>query len=60
MEFGEILKTSESGVGLFDTLLTIYKQLSDDITAATILPYGEPGGSPEIYEKINPKTGRDV
>jgi hypothetical protein len=30
----------------------------DDITAAQVVKSGEPGGSPEIYEKINPKTGR--
>jgi hypothetical protein len=30
----------------------------DDITAAQMVKVGEPGGSPEIYEKINTKTGK--
>ncbi len=56
--WGEILKTSNSGVELFDLVLSRYKNVRDDITTATLLKTGEPGGSPEIYEKINPKTGK--
>jgi alpha-galactosidase len=56
--WGEILKTSDSGVRLFDSILTKYKQVRNDITAAKMVSSGEPGGSPEIYEKINPKTGK--
>jgi alpha-galactosidase len=56
--WGEILKTSDSGVRLFDSVLTRYKLVREDITAAKMVISGEPGGSPEIYEKINPKTGK--
>ena len=56
--WGEILKTSENGVRLFDSVITRYKMVRDDITAAQMVKVGEPGGSPEIYEKINPKTGK--
>ena len=31
-----------------------------DITQATLIREGEVGGSPEIYEKIHPTTGRGV
>jgi alpha-galactosidase len=56
--WGEILKTSNSGVQLFDTVLTKYKQVREDITLARMKASGEPGGSPEIYEKINPENGK--
>ena len=56
--WGEILKTSEGGARLFDTILAKYKQVRGDITAASMVSLGEPGGSPEVYEKINPKTGK--
>jgi alpha-galactosidase len=56
--WGEILKTSDDGTKHFETILTKYKQLRDDITAAKVLITGETGGSPEIYEKINPLTGK--
>ena len=56
--WGEILKTSDSGVKLFDSILTKYKIVRDDITAAQLVKTGEPGGSPEVYEKIYPATGK--
>jgi alpha-galactosidase len=56
--WGEILKTSEEGTKHFDTILSKYKQIREDITAAKIIISGETGGSPEIYEKINPLTGK--
>jgi alpha-galactosidase len=56
--WGEVLKTSDSGVRLFDTVLTKYKQVRKEITVAKMITAGEPGGSPEIYEKINPLTGK--
>jgi alpha-galactosidase len=56
--WGEILKTSDNGVKLFDSVLTKYKLIRDDITSAQMIKTGEPGGSPEVYEKINQKTGR--
>ena len=45
-------------VKLFDSILTKYKLVRDDITAAQMIKSGEPGGSPEVYEKINPKTAK--
>ncbi len=39
-------------------MLSKYKTIRNDITAAQLVKVGEPGGSPEIYEKINPKTGK--
>lgn len=56
--WGEILKTSDAGVELFNNILSKYKTVRDDITAAQMIRTGEPGGSPEVYEKINPKTGK--
>ncbi len=56
--WGEILKTSDSGVKLFDSVLTLYKTIREDITKAQLIKTGEPGGSPEIYEKINPATNK--
>jgi alpha-galactosidase len=56
--WGEILKTSDEGVRLFDTVLTKYKQVRKEITATKMITSGEPGGSPEIYEKIDPQTGK--
>ncbi len=51
--WGEILKTSDEGVRFFDTVLSNYKRVRKDITEAQMIYTGEPGGSPEIYEKIN-------
>jgi alpha-galactosidase len=56
--WGEILKTSDKGVLLFDSVLTRYKLIRDDITAAKMVSSGEPGGSPEIYEKINQQQAK--
>ncbi|MDQ3842999.1 MAG: alpha-galactosidase, partial [Bacteroidota bacterium] len=56
--WGELLKTSEKGVALFDSVIARYKTIREDITAAQLVQSGEPGGSPEIYEKINPATGK--
>ncbi len=56
--WGEILNTSPEATQLFSHVLSKYKQISNDITLATLLSYGEPGESSEIYEKINPATGK--
>jgi alpha-galactosidase len=56
--WGEILKTSDAGVELFNNILSKYKTIRDDITTASMVKTGEPGGSPEVYEKVNPKTGK--
>lgn len=56
--WGEILKASDEGVHLFDSILSKYKAVRPFITAAQMVTTGEPGGSPEIYEKIDPATGK--
>ncbi len=58
--WGEILKTSPEGVALFHNILEKYKQVRDDVMAAAPVHIGRPGDTPEIYEKINPETGRGV
>jgi alpha-galactosidase len=56
--WGEILSASDEGVKYMSKTLSQYKKVRDDITKAKIIITGEQGGSPEIYEKINPKTGK--
>jgi alpha-galactosidase len=58
--WGEILKTSPEGVDLFNEILQKYKIVKNDITFSSLIPYGSPGESIEIYEKINPETGKGV
>ena len=56
--WGDLLTVSENGVGLFGKVLGLYKQVREDITAASPVCTGIVGGSPEVHEKINPVTGR--
>ena len=58
--WGEILKTSPEGVVLFHDILDKYKQVRNDVVAASPVHTGRPGDTPEIYEKINPETGKGV
>jgi hypothetical protein len=58
--WGEILKTSPEGVALFHNILGKYRQVGDDVMAANPIHVGKPGDTPEIYEKINPETGKGV
>ncbi len=58
--WGEILKTSPEGVALFHEILEKYKLVRDDVVAASPVYIGNPGDTPEIYEKINPETGKGV
>jgi len=58
--WGDLLGVSPAGVALFGKWLGVYKQVRDDITSSVMVRIGSPGGSPEIYEKVNPKTGRGV
>ncbi|OFX28836.1 MAG: hypothetical protein A2W92_14815 [Bacteroidetes bacterium GWA2_42_15] len=58
--WGEILKTSPEGVALFHEILEKYKLVRDDVVAASPVHFGKPGDTPEIYEKINPATGKGV
>lgn len=56
--WGDLLKISPEGIGFFHESLGYYKQVRDDITKSTILRDGAVGGSPEVYEKINPENGK--
>jgi alpha-galactosidase len=56
--WGDLLGLSEESVTRLAYWLGVYKQVRDDITRSTMVREGTPGGSPEIYEKVDPATGR--
>jgi alpha-galactosidase len=56
--WGDLPAISSEGVDFFGKTLGLYKQVRDDITNATLIRNGAVGGSPEVYEKINPETGK--
>ncbi|MBD2870982.1 alpha-galactosidase [Paenibacillus arenilitoris] len=56
--WGDLLRVSEEGADRIRNLLTLYKQVRDDITASYPVTRGEAGSNPEIYEKINAASGR--
>jgi len=58
--WGEINSMDEDGVNLFDHYISIYKEVRDDITAVSLKMTGNQGDSHEIYEKINPATGKGM
>ncbi len=58
--WGDLPAISKEGVARFGQLLGYYKQVRDDITASDPVRCGVTGGSPEVHEKINAKTGRGV
>ncbi|MFD2614320.1 alpha-galactosidase [Paenibacillus gansuensis] len=58
--WGDLSVVSDEGITHMRRWLDLYKQVRGDITASTIKLTGTVGGSPEIYEKINPHTGRGV
>ncbi len=58
--WGEILKTSPEGTALFHDVIGKYKTVRDDVMAASLIHTGNPGDTPEIYEKVSPKTGKGV
>ena len=58
--WGDLMRLSDDGVARFGAALTAYKQVRDDITRATLRRTGAVGGSPEVYEKIDPNTGWGV
>ena len=51
--WGEMRKVAPEGRRLFGECLAAYKQVRDDITAASPVRVGRLMGSPEIHEKIN-------
>jgi alpha-galactosidase len=58
--WGDLLRLSDDGIRRFGAALAAYKQVRPDITRATLTRTGAVGGSPEVYEKIDPNTGRGV
>lgn len=56
--WGEIMEVSDSGVSYVNSLMEKYKMVRNEITAGSIVFTGENGGGCEIYEKINPRTGK--
>ena len=58
--WGDLPAMSEEGVQLFHDVLTVYKRVRGDITAASPVVMGSPGELLEVHEKIDPATGRGV
>ncbi len=58
--WGELMKVSPKGIAYFNEVLGVYKQVKNDITESSLVRQGETGTSPEIYEKINERTGKGV
>ncbi|MFC4776124.1 alpha-galactosidase [Paenibacillus sp. GCM10023252] len=58
--WGDLLTVSEEGKELIHRQLTLYKKVRDAVTEAQIEITGMPGGNPEIYEKLEPDTGRGI
>ncbi len=56
--WGDLPKISKEGVDFFNKSLGLYKQVRDDMTETTMIRDGAVGVSPEVYEKINPVTGK--
>ncbi|HAH25842.1 MAG TPA: hypothetical protein DCL77_19145 [Prolixibacteraceae bacterium] len=56
--WGDLPKISKEGVEFFAKTLSLYKQVRDDMTEVSMIRDGAVGGSPEVYEKINPETGK--
>jgi alpha-galactosidase len=56
--WGDLPKISQDGINFFGKVTGMYKQVRNDMTETALIRDGEVGGSPEIYEKINPKTGK--
>lgn len=56
--WGDLPAISPDGVDFFGKTLALYKQVRDDMTATALTRDGAVGGSPEVYEKVNPENGR--
>jgi len=56
--WGDLLSVSESGKALIGEVLSEYKKVRNDITAARLKRYGMGNSAFEVYEKINPENGR--
>ena len=58
--WGDLLGISEDGVNLFGRLLSMYKEIRDDITEADPVVYGAVSSSFEVHEKINSVSNRGI
>lgn len=58
--WGDLGAVSESGVRFFSKALSLYRQVRDDISAASPYRSGLVACTPEIHEKINRENGRGV
>ncbi len=58
--WGDLLNISDEGVKLFGDVLSVYKQVRDDVTRADPVVYGAPGDLFEVREKIDGNTGRGL
>jgi alpha-galactosidase len=57
--WGDLTGVSEEGVERIARIVSLYKQVRDDITASFPVRTGAVGGSPEVHEKIS-HTARGV
>lgn len=57
--WGDLLNVSKEGVERFNTILSLYKKVRNDITESYPCTQGRPGSTVEIYEKIS-RQGRGV
>lgn len=55
--WGDLLRISDAGAAYIGQMISAYKKVRDDITAAYPVTFGEPSGGFEIHEKINPANG---
>lgn len=58
--WGDLFALDEADFALFAELTSRYKRVAEDVTRAYPRVRGQIGGSPEIYEKLNPETGRGI
>src|SRR5260370_33138880 len=56
--WGDLPAMSGKGVAAFGELMNLYKQVRDDMAETALVRTGMISGSPEIYEKISPRTQR--
>ncbi len=56
--WGDLPDISTEGIKFFNKTLGMYKQVRNDITETAMIRDGAVGGSPEVYEKVNPETGK--
>jgi len=58
--WGDILDIPNQNIQTFNTMLTKYKEVKNDITLSTLNHTGKTGDAIEVYEKINAQNGKGV